>query len=171
MVLEVFIMDTFVEQIIAIKKTSKTWLAYAGITVAAIILMTAAFIFLKALFIPIDFFIFLGAYKLYMMQSIEYEYIVTNSTMDIDKIVAKSSRKRVVSLDLTSVQRIEKYTGVLPHDTPKDIFFACNKKDENAFILFYKKEGKPQKAFVFAPNEKMIDGMKKFLPRHICENL
>ena len=164
-------MDTFVEQIIAIKKTSKTWLAYAGITVAAIILMTAAFIFLKALFIPIDFFIFLGAYKLYMMQSIEYEYIVTNSTMDIDKIVAKSSRKRVVSLDLTSVQRIEKYTGVLPHDAPKDIFFACNKKDENAFILFYKKEGKPQKAFVFAPNEKMIDGMKKFLPRHICENL
>lgn len=164
-------MDTFVEQIIAIKKTSKTWLAYAGITVAAIILMTAVFIIVKELAPVLDFFIFLGAYKLYMMQSIEYEYIVTNSTMDIDKIVAKSSRKRVVSLDLTSVQRIEKYTGALPHDTPKDIFFACNKKDENAFILFYKKEGKPQKAFVFAPNEKMIDGMKKFLPRHICENL
>ncbi len=164
-------MDTFVEQIIAIKKTAKTWMIYAGITIAAIMLMTAAFLFLNSIFIPIDFLIFWGAYKLYMLQNVEYEYIVTNSTMDIDKIIAKSSRKRSVSFDLTAVQRIEKYTGALPHNAPKDLFFACNKNDENAFILFYKQEGKPQKAFVFAPNEKMIEGMKKFLPRHICENL
>lgn len=164
-------MDTFVEQIVAIKKTVKTWMAYAAITLAAIILMTAAFIFLNSIFIPIDFLIFWGAYKLYMMQNVEYEYIITNSTMDIDKIIAKSSRKRVVSFDLTAVQRIEKYNGTLPHDTPKDCFFACNSKDENSYVLYYKKEGKPQKAFVFAPNEKMIAGMKNFLPRHICENL
>ena len=126
-------MDTFVEQIIAIKKTSKTWLAYAGITFAAIMLMTAAFIFLNSLFIPIDFFIFLGAYKLYMMQSIEYEYIVTNSTMDIDKIIAKSSRKRIVSFDLSAVLRIEKYTGHLSPDIEKNCFFACNQNDENSY--------------------------------------
>lgn len=164
-------MDTFVEQIVAMKKTANNWLAYAGITIAAILLMTAAFIFLHSIFIPIDFLIFWGAYKLYMMQNVEYEYIITNSTMDIDKIIAKSSRKRVVSFDLTAVQRIEKYNGILPHNTPKDCLLAFNKDDPNAFVLFYKQEGKPQKAFVFAPNEKMIDGMKKFLPRHICENL
>lgn len=164
-------MDTFVEQIIAMKKTSKTWLAYAGITIAAIMLMTVAFIFLNAIFIPIDFLIFFFAYKLYMMQNVEYEYILTNSAMDIDKIIAKSSRKRVLSFDLSAVQKIDRYDGTLPYNAPKDIFFACNKNDENAVILFYKKEGHPQKAVVFSPNEKMVDGMKKFLPRHICENL
>lgn len=164
-------MDTFVEQIVAIKKTGKTWIAYFGITLVAIILMTASFLFFRSIFLVLDALIFWGAYKLYSMLNVEYEYIITNSTMDIDKIIAKSSRKRVVSFDLTAVQRIEKYTGNLPSDIARECFFACNAKDENAYVLIYKSEGKPRQAFVFAPNEKMIVGMKNFLPRHICENL
>lgn len=164
-------MDTFVEQIISIKKTGKTWAAYALIALLTILLMTAAMIFLGKLFIVIDALILYGAFKLYSLFNIEYEYIITNSTMDIDKIIAKSSRKRVVSFDLTAVQRIDKFTGIVSSDVAKNCFFACNQKDENAYIMYYKQEGKPLKAFVFAPNEKMIDGMKKFLPKHICESL
>ena len=162
-------MDTFVEQIIVIKKTSKTWLGYAGITLTALILMTVAYMFLYAIFIPLDFLIFWGAYKLYTMLNIEYEYIITNSTMDIDKIIAKSSRKRMISFDLSTVLRIEKYTGSLPQNITKDCFFACNIDDENAYIVYYKKDGNPQKTFVFAPSEKTISAMKDFLPRHIVE--
>jgi len=164
-------MDTFVEQIVAIKKTGKTWAAYLGIAVTAILLMTVVTMYFGSLFILFDALILFGAYKLYSMLSIEYEYIITNSTMDIDKIIAKSSRKRVVSFDLSAVLRIEKYTGVLSPDIAKDCFFACNQNDQNAYVLIYKKEGKPQQAFVFAPDERMIAGMKNFLPRHICENL
>ena len=164
-------MDTFVEQIVAIKKTGKTWAAYIGIAIAAVLLMTAAAWALGSLFIVIDALILFGAYKLYSMLSVEYEYIITNSTMDIDKIIAKSSRKRVVSFDLSAVLRIEKYTGHLSPDIAKNCFFACNADDANAYVLLYKSEGKPQQAFVFAPDEKMITGMKNFLPRHICENL
>ncbi len=164
-------MDTFVEQIVAIKKTGKTWLAYLCIALAAILLMTVVTMYLGSLFIVFDALILFGAYKLYSMLSIEYEYIITNSTMDIDKIIAKSSRKRVVSFDLTAVLRIEKYSGSLPSDIAKDCLYVCNPNDENAYVLIYKIEGKPQQAFVFAPNERMIEGMKNFLPRHICENL
>lgn len=163
-------MDTFIEQLVTIKKTGKTWAAYLGIALAAIILMTVSFLFFKSIFIALDALILFGAYKLYSMLSIEYEYIITNSTVDIDKIVAKSSRKRVVSFDLTVVLRIEKYTGSLPADIAKDCFFACNEKDENALAVVYKEEGKPQKVFVFAPDERTRNAMKKFLPRHICEN-
>ncbi len=164
-------MDTFVEQIVAIKRTGKTWGAYFGIAFLAIILLTVSLIFLKTLFPVLAALIFYGVFKLYSMLNIEYEYIITNSTMDIDKIISKSSRKRVVSFDLSAVQRIDKYTGALPADVAKDCFFACNKKDENTFVLYYKQEGKPQRAFVFAPNEKMVEGMKKFLPHHICDSL
>ncbi len=128
-------------------------------------------IFGKLAVVVVVFLVGYGAFKLYSMLNIEYEYIITNSTMDIDKIIAKSSRKRIVSFDIASVQRIEKYTGVLPHDIEKDCIFVCNKTDDNTYILYYKQEGKPQKAFVFAPNKKMIAGMKNFLPRHICENI
>lgn len=165
-------MDTFVEQIVAIKKTGKTWAAYVLISLLAIILMVAAMlVFGRFFFIVVDALIVYGTFKLYSLFNIEYEYIITNSTMDIDKIIAKSSRKRVVSFDLTAVQRIDKFTGTVPADISKNCFFACNAKDENAYILYYKQEGKPQKAFVFAPDEKMINGMKNFLPKHLCENL
>lgn len=164
-------MDTFVEQIVAIKRTGKTWLAYFGIALAAIIIMTAAFLFLPTICIFVAALTLYGAYKLYSMLSIEYEYIITNSTMDIDKIIAKSSRKRIISFDLAAVQRIEKYTGSLPADAPKDCFWACNENDENSFVVYYKEEGKAQKIFVFAPNERTREAMKGFLPRHIGENL
>lgn len=164
-------MDTFVEQIVSIKKSSKTWLAYMGIAMAAIVLMTAVFLFLRDLLIVLDVLIVFGAFKLYSRLSIEYEYIITNSTMDIDKIIAKSSRKRMISFDLSAVQRIEKYSDKLPADLINKCFFACNPKDENTYILIYKTDGKPQQSIVLAPNDRMIEGMKKFLPRHISENL
>lgn len=164
-------MDTFVEQIVAIKKTPKTWGAYICIALLAIILMTVVTMYSGAIFILLDALIIFGAFKLYSMLNVEYEYIITNSTMDIDKIIAKSSRKRIVSFDLSDVQRIEKYTGSLPADIEKDCFFACNQTDENAFVLYYKQGGKTKKAFVFAPNERVINAMKSFLSRHICENL
>ena len=167
------IMDTFVEQIVAIKKTAKTWALYFVIALVAILLMTVI-ILLRALFSFILIFLLAlicyGVFKLYSLLNIEYEYIITNSTMDIDKIIAKSSRKRMVSFDLASVQRIDKYTGKLPADIEKECFYACN-HDDDAYVVYYKKEGKPQQVFVFAPNERTRTAMKSFLPRHIGENL
>lgn len=166
-------MDTFIEQIVAIKKTGKTWFYYILIALAAITLMTAVFMipYLKTFFVVIDAFILYGVYKLYSLLSVEYEYIITNSTMDIDKIVAKSSRKRILSFDLSSVQRIEKHNGKAPNNASKNLMYFCNKNDEDAYLLFYKEEGKPEKVFVFAPNERTREAMKGFLPRHLGSNL
>lgn len=164
-------MDTFVEQIVAIKRTWKMWMAYVGLALVAIAIMAIAIWVLTPVSIVIVALTFYGTFKLYSMLSIEYEYIITNSTMDIDKIIGKSSRKRVLSFDLTAVQRVEKYTGKLPSDVSKGCFFACNSDDSDAYIVYYKEEGKAQKNFVFAPNERTRNAMKNFLPRHLSENL
>lgn len=164
-------MDTFVEQIVAIKKNAKIWIAYILIVVIAIAFMTVAFMLFGSLFILVDALILFGVYKLYSMLSIEYEYIITNSTMDIDKIISKSSRKRMISFDLTAVLSIDKFNGKIPANLSKNCFFACNANDENAYLLTYKSEGKSKKAFVFAPNERTVNAIKNFLPRHLCEIL
>lgn len=164
-------MDVYVEQLIAIKKNSKTYLCYAGITIATLILMAITLMLFGNIAIVAIFLILYGAFKLYSMFNIEYEYIVTNSTIDIDKIIAKSSRKRMTSFDLTAVLRIEKYNGHIPSEVSNNCFFACNENDPNAYILHYKQEGQPQKAFVFAPDDRIKAGMKSTLPRHIGENL
>ena len=164
-------MDTFIEQLVTIKKTGKTWAAYFGIALAAIILMTVSFLFFKSIFIALDALIFFGAYKLYSMLSIEYEYIITNSTMDIDKIIAKSSRKRTMSFELPTVQRIEKYRVGLPEDLIKDAVFACNGNEDNAYVLVIHPEGKGKQTVVIAPDERLIKAMKTFLPKFVADTL
>lgn len=163
-------MDTFFEQLVTIKKTGKTWCAYIGIALAAIIIMIASYLFIPTLFIVIAALIIYGAYKLYSMLSVEYEYIITNSEMDIDKIVSKSSRKRVMNFDLTSVERIEKYRQGLPDDIMKNCLFACNPTD-NAYVFVIKPDGKAKQTVVIAPDERMIDAMRKFLPKYVADAL
>ena len=164
-------MDTFFEQLVVIKKTAKTYFAYIGIAIAAVLLMTVSLNLLGNLALIVIFLILYGVYKLYSIFSIEYEYIITNSSMDIDKITSKSSRKRVLSFDLTAVERIEKYRNDLPQDILKDCLFACNKDDSNAYALVIHPEGKQKHTVVIAPDERMRDAMKKFLPKYVAENL
>lgn len=80
-------MDTYVEQIIAIKKTGKNYLIYAAIILLAVIITIVGYIFLTPLFVAIGALAAFGAYRLCSLFNIEYEYIITNSTMDIDKSI------------------------------------------------------------------------------------
>lgn len=164
-------MDTFFEQLVSVKKTAKTYLAYIGIAVAAILIMTVALNLLGNLAFVVICLVIYGAYKLYSMFGIEYEYIITNSVMDIDKITSKSSRKRVSSFDLTTVERIEKFRNNLPKEILNDCLFACNKDDSNAFVLVIHPEGKQKHTVVIAPNERMQEAMKKFLPKYVSDNM
>lgn len=45
-----------------------------------------------------------GAYMLMKSRMTEYEYTLTNSEMDIDKIMAKKRRKRVLSVDFKNAE-------------------------------------------------------------------
>lgn len=164
-------MDTFFEQLVAIKKTSKTWLAYFAIALLAIAIMTVTFWIVPQIFIIVIAVVFFGIYKLYSLLNIEYEYIITNSIMDIDRIIAKSSRKRVLTFNLGEVERVEKYRADLPQEMLKDCLFACNKNDENAIVMIIHSDGKPKKSLIVAPDDRMKDAMKKFLPKYVADTL
>lgn len=161
-------MDTFFEQIVTIKKTAKTWLALFGITLAALILACLAFLFLGSFGLLIVAAIFYGAYRLYMFFFIEYEYIITNGSMDIDKIIAKNSRKRLLSFELTSVVRLEKYNPMArPVGNFKKTVIACNEDDPNAYFMVTSEEGKGMMLLVFSPDERIKSAIVKFVPKHI----
>ena len=161
-------MDTFFEQLVSIKKTAKTWLALFGITVAALILSVAAFLFLGSFGLLIVAAIFYGAYRLYMFFFIEYEYIITNGTMDVDKIIAKSSRKREMSFELSNVVRLEKYNiNARPVGNFKNTVIACNEDDPGAYFMVTSEEGSGTKLLVFTPDERIKSAIVKFVPKHI----
>lgn len=167
-------MDTFFEQIIAVKKDGKAIAGIAGIWFAAFVLCFLLVMFMGFLgsfaFLLIAGVLY-GAFKLSCRFNTEYEYIVTNSTMDIDKIINKSSRKRVLSFELHTVTEIKKFKeGLLNSVNPKDVVFACSGGDENAYLLISSREGKGTVYLVFAPDERVRGAITKFVPKFVANS-
>ena len=166
-------MDTFFEQIISVKKTGKAVAALIGIWLAAFII--CFFLFFTGFFGVLTFLliagVIYGAFKLSCLLNIEYEYIVTNGTMDIDKITNKSSRKRVLSFELQTVSRIEKYNpSLLNAVNSKDVTITCNTGDEGVYLMVYSTEGKGTNYLVFAPDERLRSAVVKFVPMFVANS-
>ena len=168
-------MDTFFEQIVPIRKTGKSLAAILGIWLLAFVLTAVIFLILIPLLgsigILLVFGIFFGAYKLSSFLNIEYEYIITNGTLDVDKITNKSTRKRVLSLELGSVTRLEKYNpSAVSSANAKTVTFACNGNEPNVYLLVAEKEGKGSSFLVFAPDERLQSAIVKFVPKFISNS-
>ena len=166
-------MDTFFEQIISIKKTGKTVAALIGIWLAAFVV--CFLLFFTGFFDMLTFLliagVLYGAFKLSGLLNIEYEYIVTNGIMDIDKITNKSSRKRVLSFELQTISRIEKYNPSLSNSVnSKDVLIACNQDDKDAYLMVSSTEGKGTNYLVFAPDERLRSAVVKFVPMFVANS-
>ena len=168
-------MDTFYEQLITIKKTSSKIALLLGIWIlAALICILLVFVisfFIGSLTFLAVFGVLFGTYKLCGQFNIEYEYIITNGTLDIDKIINKKSRKRILSLELSKVTRLEKYKeGVTANINPKDLTVACNKTESDTYFLVAEKSNSGSYNLIFAPNERMREAIAKFVPKFISNS-
>lgn len=166
-------MDTFFEQIISIRKTGKTIAAILGIWFAAFVLCFLLMMFpiLGTLNLLLIAGVLYGAFKLSTLLNVEYEYIITNGTMDVDKIINKSSRKRMLSFELSTVSRLEKYNpAALNNINAKSVVFACDDNDPNAYFLVAEKEGKGASYLVFSPDDRIKEAAAKFIPKFIANS-
>ena len=166
-------MDTFFEQIVAIRKNGKSIACLIGIWLLALIISALLFLtmILGSLTLLVIAGVIYGAFKLSGFFNIEYEYIVTNGTFDVDKIINKSSRKRIMSFEISNVSRLEKYNSVAVQNIDKKkIIIACDPCNEAAYLLVSEKEGKGAQYLVFAPNDKMKSAVVKFLPKFIANS-
>ncbi len=166
-------MDTFFEQIVRIKKSVGTLALVIFIWFLAISL--AVFFFMTSLLGPLSAIVIIGliygAWWLTAKFNIEYEYIVTNEDMDIDKIINKSSRKRLVSITLSKVERVEKFNPALIQNIKaENLLFACDQNDPNAYLIVASREDSKINYIVFSPNEKLQNAIKKSLPKFVSNS-
>lgn len=157
-------MDIFIEKIINKKKDTKDKLYVAGIILAGILLTAIVFIvpilsvFSPALFAIILFF----GYHFAKSRNIEFEYAVTNGDIDVDKIIARSKRKRVLSVltnDIEIVANIksDKYSDY--KNITKRIEAVTSMDDDNIYFLVATYKGERTILF-FQPDQRMIDSFK-----------
>ncbi len=170
--------DVFLEHIVKKVPTMKDALIKVGIIFAAFILIylmltLSAQIPIISSIMPAVFvaLCFLG-YKLFTAQNYEFEYIVTNGELDIDKIIAKRSRKRILNVKPNDFELLapynEKNKAAYENGTfAKTIDASSSKyaKDVWFGVAVTKKDGRIR--FLFEPTEKMIENMRQHMPRKI----
>ncbi len=160
----------FVEKIVARKKNINDRLITAGIIIAVIILtIYVPFIpYVNQFWLVVDFGLIYGGYTLIKSRSIEYEYIVTNGDLDIDKIIAQRKRKRIFSGNCKSFEIVAKVKSDHYNDSVRNMQTRIDARSspdsEGAYFIITSYKGQ-RTLILFEPDERMLKSFKMFIPR------
>lgn len=171
-------MDTYLEYIIKQKYTFLKVMAVISLYLGATVLSIGVFILGLMSSAVMQFFalilagLFFGAWWLSSKLCVEYEYIVTNDELDVDRIVAKKTRRRLLTV---SVKNFEEF-GVATEDVVKakrdasvKVFLdaSIGKKSDNRYYAIFLNKQSQKMMLVFNPTGKMLDSFKIFNSR-VC---
>jgi len=160
-------MDTYVECLVKAKNPG-IW----KFLKILLIMLTVVFVLLSLMGV-ILLFVFaiatgVGAYLANMRTEVEYEYLYLDKELTIDKIMAKTKRKRIGVYKLDSMEVL----------APIKSYHLDNYKKRNATEMDYSSgEAKPDLRYVFyydgnkkviiSPSEEMVKAMKMVAPRKV----
>ena len=170
-------MDIYLEYMIKIKKTLSQVLicvAYYLIAASLTVALAIAPIPYLSLFYPaIVFGLFYCAYRLSRRYSVEYEYIVTNDELDVDRIIAKKERKRFLSVSARKFEIMAPAKG-------EEFYKALNDKSivikfdaslgegsENRYYAVFVNKKDDKMMLIFNPTEAMQKALKQANMRNI----
>ncbi|MCM1315926.1 MAG: DUF6106 family protein [Prevotella sp.] len=173
-------MDNFAEQLVkknltASEKTRHTVTVIAGV-VGTLIFILFGFIMLgRPVLSVLGFILAVGAgYGTFnTMQSsyVEYEYAFTNGELDIDKIIAKKKRKALISTDVTKFTAFGKYTDDIEEPENMTVVISSDNIASHEYYADFQHEDYGLTRLVFAPNEKILDNIKRYLPANVRAKL
>ncbi|MDE7399820.1 MAG: hypothetical protein K2N06_09870 [Oscillospiraceae bacterium] len=160
-------MDCVCEQLVSKKRTGADVLKVIGLILAAAIVSMLCV--LGAGFIsPILFFGVPGAIALcvWLVRNInsEYEYIITNNQMDVDKIIAKSRRKRMITIDLSKAQDFTEKEPPENGNRAKTTVHASSGNENDVAYLFVEHGDYGTVMLIFSPNEKTKKAIVQQVP-------
>lgn len=166
-------MDVFKEYIVKRELSQNERISKIFIIIAAVALASCCVIFtfgttLSLFGILFAFICFYLGYQLIAKYFIEYEYIITNADLDIDKIVNQSKRKRLCTIDLHKVTACGKCGDDFEVDTDDTLVLASanNPELENYYLRFTHKQF-GNAVLVFTPSVEFIELIKPFIPRSV----
>lgn len=160
-------MDNISEQLIAVKKNIKQKIAF----IFLITCMCISGLLISLLFFPIGILLGIGiiclAIYISMNSSYEYEYIFTNGELDIDKIIAKRKRNRIITVDIKNLLDFGKYENMKNNNTSSKIIYAHDGSAENTYYADFKSQKYGSTRLLFSPDERLLNNIKIYIPRNL----
>lgn len=159
-------MDTYSEQLVKKNETSgdnmkKTTIIIGGVLIVAGLLFVTFTITPFALLAAAA--AVYGIYWLVTGINVEYEYIVTNGSLDIDKIISKRKRVNLLSVDIKDFSELGKYDQQPFSGTT---IYAVGGEEELVYAVFNSDQYGAAR-LIFSPNEKIMKCVKPHLNRKI----
>lgn len=171
-------MDIFVEQIVKKETSGKDWALRVIIGIGMGILGAASlFIFMIIPFLGLLllFGVIWGGCQLMTNTDCEYEYIVTNGEIDVDKIIAKRKRVRLITAKASAFEAFGKYENAPDTDNSVTTVSAVGVPETDSELKVWYADLKHPSAgnvrLIFSPNEKVIEAITPFLPRQVKINM
>lgn len=156
--------DVFFEQLVKKEMTTATKIKKIGIIIGALVLIVVAGMIPYVSLLVMAGVIWL-AYYLFIRLNIEYEYIFTNGTLDIDCIYNKAKRKRLLSVEVKDFQSMVKITaerlGQKERQAEKRLDYTSG-NGEGPFYQCLYVDGGQRTTLLIEPNDKLLKGIKGY---------
>lgn len=100
----------------------------------------------------------------------EYEYSFMSGELDVDKIIARSKRKRMNTFDFNRMELVAPKDSQeamrLERGQYKTFDYTSNMPDAKVYVAYVMNNNEVVRVF-FEPNEKMLDAIKYISPRKV----
>lgn len=180
-------MDVFIEELVKKKREGKdyillTFMVLGGLIISVLLfaLMLYATMFfggmsqiagsIGMLFVA---GVWYAVYLIYDSRSVEYEYIVVNNNLDIDKVMAKKRRKNMLEFDIKDATLMacvdddeNNYTYKKIDNSTKILDLSAKNPNLYTYFIEYSSDGKKQ-MILFQPTSKMVEALWKFNPKAV----
>lgn len=167
-------MDNIAEQLVEKRRTGadltkKVLISVAALIVASLLMFIAI---ITNFFVCVIFAVGALAGGIWLLGNfnLEYEYIITNNEMDIDKIIGKRKRKRMITVDINRAEDFAPYNtdnGVTADAT----VHAYTGSDKDAYYLLVTHNDYGRVKVIFNPNEKIREAITSELPNALKAKL
>lgn len=106
--------------------------------------------------------VWFGCYYLLSGFRVEYEYLVTNGELDVDKIQGKRKRTRLITVKVSSFESFQ--LEQTAQDPREEVTWVLAGDDsENTYCADFNHEDLGRVRLVFSPNERVLEEVQKYL--------
>lgn len=167
--------EVFKEYLIKQKKSPKDVAMQGALCVAAVIVSAVLFVLGGAFMGPLLVCgIAFGTYYLFSKLNKEYEYILTNNELDIDVIYNRSSRKRVITVDMRKIDimaSIKDKNHANALDKQYKVINASDNTDQaNTYAIIGENDKYGNFKILITPNDALLEDLFRQSPSKVFKN-
>ena len=160
--------DTFVEELVVRHNTIINLLLDVVIIIAAVALAAAVWLFLSPIFPAMLVILVVAAYLGVKFQGVEFEYSFTNGDLDVDKIMAKRKRVRLVEINQKQIQVMAPYTAeyesvTRDYSVSRVIDVSSSKNAAGRWFMIYEDAEGKYVFLVLQPSKRFREAMQRYI--------